>query len=94
MLGHLVIKEGILMDLANISIIVEFSPPTSVRQLRNKLVYTGYYHKFIRRYDGITALMEKILKKDVKFQWTTECQEILDKLKTAMATAPILVFPN
>ena len=40
----------------------------------------------------ITAPMEKLLKKDAKFQWTTAYQESLDKLKNAMATVPILVF--
>ena len=36
--------------------------------------------------------MEKLLKKDAKFQWKPACQEILDKLKNKMATVPILVF--
>jgi hypothetical protein len=38
--------------------------------------------------------MEKLLKKDIKFQWNEECQQILDILKEKMVTSPILVFPN
>ena len=38
--------------------------------------------------------MEKLLKKDAKFQWTPTSQEILDKLKNKMATTPMLVFSD
>ena len=38
--------------------------------------------------------MEKLLEKETKFQWTDECQEILDKLKSKMVVSPILVFPE
>ena len=38
--------------------------------------------------------MEKKLKKDIKFEWTPECQESLDILKEKMVIAPILVFPD
>ena len=38
--------------------------------------------------------MENLLKIDVKFQWTQECQRSLDILKEKMVTTPILVFPN
>jgi hypothetical protein len=38
--------------------------------------------------------MEKLLKKEVKYQWNDECQKSLDTLKQKMVTAPILVFPN
>ena len=37
--------------------------------------------------------MEKLLKKDTKFEWNKDCQGSLDKLKHKMATAPILIFP-
>ena len=37
--------------------------------------------------------MEKLLKKDAKFEWNADCQESLDKLKKQMATVSILIFP-
>ena len=36
--------------------------------------------------------MEKLLKRDAKFEWTHECQRSLDILKEKMVTMPILVF--
>jgi hypothetical protein len=53
----------------------------------------GYYKNFIRGYAQITTPLEKLLKKEVKFQWNEECQQSLDTLKKKMVTAPILVFP-
>ena len=50
--------------------------------------------KFIRGYEEITAPMDKLLNKDVKFHWIEDFQEILDKLKNKMATVLILVFPD
>jgi hypothetical protein len=83
-----------LFDPAKIVVIVDFPPPTSMRQLRATLGHTGYYRKFIKGYAHITAPMEKILKKEVKFQWNEECQHGLDMLKQNMVTTSILVFPN
>jgi hypothetical protein len=40
----------------------------------------------------ITAPMEKILKKDNKFQWNGDYQQGLDTLKENMVTSPILIF--
>ena len=42
----------------------------------------------------ITAPMEKLLKKDVAFEWSQECQCSFDTLKAKLAFAPILVFPD
>jgi hypothetical protein len=38
--------------------------------------------------------MEKLLRKDTKFQWNEDCQRSMDTLKEKMVTAPILVFPD
>ena len=55
--------------------------------------HTGYYRKFIRGYAEVTTRMEKLLKKDVKFQWNGQFQESLDAIKNNIVTTPILVFP-
>ena len=70
-----------MVDLENIAIIVNLPAPKSVKQLRTVLGHTGYYRKFIKGYAKITAPMEKLLKKEVKFLWNEECQQSLDTLR-------------
>jgi hypothetical protein len=94
LLGHIVCKQGLLVDPANIAIIVNWPSPKIVCQLRETLGHIGYYKKFIKGYMQITAPMEKLLRKDTKFQWNDDCQHDLDTLKEKMVTIPILVFPD
>ena len=47
LLGHIVCKQGLMMDPAKIAIIVNLPPPKSIKQLRTALGHTGYYRKFI-----------------------------------------------
>ena len=54
----------------------------------------GYHRKFIKGYTLITTPMEKLLKNDVVFEWSQECQGSFDTLKAKMAFVPILVFPD
>ena len=67
LLGHIVCRDGILVDPTKVVIILELPPPTSVTQLKLVLRHIGYYEKFIRGYAEITIAMEKLLKKDAKF---------------------------
>ena len=82
------------MDPTKISIIVNLPPPNFVRRLRTTLGHTGYYRKFIKGYAQITKPLEKLLKKDIKYQWTKECHTSFDTLKEHMVIAFILVFPD
>ena len=74
LLRHIVCKEGLLVDPLTIVLILSFSSPTNVKMLQATLGHTGYYHKFIKGYASITAPMEKLLNKDVAFEWIQECQ--------------------
>eukprot|EP00253_Pinus_taeda_P022643 PITA_22643 len=94
LLGHVVCKQGLMVDPANIAVIVNLEAPRSVKQLHATLGHAGYYRKFIKVCAQITAPMEKKLKKDTTFCWDEECQRSLDVLKEKMVTAPILVYPN
>ena len=65
LLGHIVCKQGLLVDPTKIAIIVILPPPNSVKQLRTTLGHTRYYRKIIKGYAKITAPMEQLLKRDV-----------------------------
>jgi hypothetical protein len=93
-MGHIVWKQDLLVDLAKIAVIINLLALKTVCQLRATLGHTGYYRKFIKRYAQITTPMEKLIRKDSKYQWNDECQHGLDTLKEKMVTAPILVFTD
>ena len=69
MLGRVVYHDGILVGLAIILIIPELPPLTTVKKLCPTLGHIGYYRNFIKGYAEVTAPMENLLKKYVKFQW-------------------------
>ena len=67
LLGHVVCKQGTIVDPAKITVILNLEAPQSVKQFCATLGHTGCYRKFIKGYAQITAPMEKLLKKDVAF---------------------------
>jgi hypothetical protein len=75
LLGHIVCKEGVLVDPAKFAVILNMQPPTSAKVLRSTPRHIGYYHRFIRRYETITASLDKLLKKFELFQWIAECDK-------------------
>ena len=93
LLGHIVCKQGLLVDPLKISLILSFPPPTNVKMLQAMLGHMGYYGKFIRGYAAIADPMEKLLKKDAVFEWNLYFHSSFDMLKAKMASTPILVFP-
>ena len=70
LLGNIVYKEGMLVELIKIVLILSLPPPTNVKMLWATLEHTRYYRKFIKGYAAITAPMEKLLKKDAAYEWT------------------------
>lgn len=87
LMGHVVCRQGLMVDLVKIAVILNLEVSRSVKQLCTTLGHTGYYRKFIKGYAPITAPMEKLLKKDAAFYWNEDCQKCLDVLKGKMVTA-------
>jgi len=80
-LGHIVCKQGLMVEPTRITMIVNLEIPRNVKQLCAMLGYTGYYRQFIKAYAQITVLLEKMFKKDATLCWDEECQCSLDVLK-------------
>ena len=62
--------------------------------MRSFLGLEGYYRTFVKGFSKITALMKRLLQKNVKFEWGEECQRSFDKLKAFLTEAPVLTQPT
>lgn len=43
---------------------------------------------------SIAAPLTRLIDKGAPFQWSNECEERFQMLKTALPTAPVLVLPS
>ena len=92
-LGHIISNKGIMMDPDKVDAIVRWPHPTNLEELQIFLGLAGFYRKFIQDYAKIAVPMTNQLKdKGRSFTWGEEQQRSFDKLKVAIATAPILAI--
>ena len=49
LVGHVVCKEGIKVDIDKIKVIIDLKAPVNPKQIRIFLGHRGYYRKFIRQ---------------------------------------------
>src|SRR5246500_2535098 len=87
----LIISEGqIRMDAAKLAGIKQWPEPTTVKQVRSFLGFANFYCKFIGHYSELAKPLNSLTKKDIKFEWTEECQKAFDTLKEKFLEEPVL----
>jgi hypothetical protein len=93
-LGHILSVEGVAVDPGKVKDILEWKLPTTVHLVRSFLGMAWYYHRFIPDFSKISNPITELLKNNVKFNWTPECNEAFEKLKKLLTTAPVLAQPD
>ena len=93
-LGHVISAQGIMVDPQKIEAISNLGAPTNQTEVRSFLGLAGYYRKFIRNFSLIASPLHMLLKKNVRFEWSEECQKSMDEVKRRLTTAPILILPD
>ena len=91
-LGHVVSKEGIKVDPQKVKAIMDLPRPTNVTEIRNFLRLAGYYRRFIKDFSKISSPLPNLLKKVVRFEWSSKCEEPFQELKSRLTSALILTL--
>ena len=58
-----------------------YPAPSDLRSLRTFLGLASYYRRFVPGFSKVAGPLYALLKKDVSFVWSSECQEAFDHLK-------------
>ncbi|CAG8630691.1 15668_t:CDS:2 [Gigaspora rosea] len=93
-LGHIISPQGIKTDPKKVAAIQHFPISRTLRQLRGFLGLASYYRKFIPDFTRIAAPLNRLLKKNVRYQWTNTEQGSFDLLKLKLTQTPVLAYPN
>ena len=94
LLGHVLTPKVISVDPSKVQDVLNWKSPKSVHQIHQFLGLAGYYQHFIPDFSKIAQPMIKLLQKDVKFVWSSACEEAFQALKHFLTTAPVLAQPD
>ncbi|CAC5405557.1 unnamed protein product [Mytilus coruscus] len=95
-LGHIVGGGEIRPTQDKIQAIVDFKPPMTKKQVGSFIGLIGFYRKFISNFSKYSASITDLTKKGLpnKVKWTSEYQQCFDKLKSMIASEPVLRAPD
>ena len=78
------------MDPKKIEVVSEWKPSRNVTEVRSFLGLAGYYRRFVKGFLMTATPITRLLKKNVKFEWSEKCQSSFEKLKAFLTEAPVL----
>ena len=93
-LGHVLSAEGVAVDPSKVKDVLDWKPPTTVHEVRSFLGLAGYYRRFIPDFSRVSKSITELLKNQVKFVWSSDCEEAFQNLKRLLTTAPVLAQPD
>lgn len=93
-LGHVLSSRGVATDPEKVQSIQAWPTPNNVSKVRSFLGIASYYRRFIPRFATLASPLNTLLKKEVPWVWSPECQSAFDRLKECLLTSPVLALPD
>jgi hypothetical protein len=93
-LGHELSSDGVRPVQRLITAVTEFQRPADPVEVKRFVHLAGYYRKFIEAFRSIVAPMTKLLKKSVDWEWTEAQEFAFERVKAALTTQPLLIYPD
>ena len=86
--------SGVSVDPEKVEVVMSWERSKLVFEIRSFLGLAGYYKRFIEDFSRLAALMTRLTRKEVKFEWNDLCEKAFQELKRRLTTTPILIVPK
>ena len=91
-LGHILGYNHVEPLNDNLLAIKDFPVPINKKNVRQILGKINFYRKFIPNPTNLLEPLHNLLRKDVPFFWSDDCQNSFDKVKEYLTSKPILAI--
>ena len=89
-LGFVVSRRGIMPDPQRAKAINDFKRPEKVKDIRSFIGMANYYRKYIQNFATLAQPLNRLIRKDVKWNWDEKCEDSFLKIKETLSNPPIL----
>ena len=90
-LGHNIDAKGLHVLKSKVEAITNAPIPRNVQELRSFLGLLNYYGRFIPNLASILHPLNELLRKDVEWVWSTECNKAFELAKEKLVSADVLM---
>ena len=90
--GYTFCKDGKKPDPKKVEAFVTAATPTNASEVRSLLGMSNYSSQCIPDYATITEPLRALMRKNVRFEWTPECEEAYQKLKEVLMKDPVVGY--
>lgn len=90
-MGHIISIEGIKPNPEKVKAIMNAPRPNDVQQLKSYLGLINYYGKFLPNLSTLLHPLYQLTKKDIKFEWSSECETAFQSSKLLLLNNQLLV---
>ena len=93
-LGFDITSEGIQPCKQKTSAMINYTRPTNAKQVKRFLGMASYCRKFSPKFSSKAEPINKLLKKDSKYNWSKDCEECFTQIRHSLTHPPVLIYPD
>ena len=93
-LGHTIGQGSVAPLESKIEAIGSYTIPQNKKSLMRFLGIAGFYLRFCPNFSHIVSSLTNLLKKEVRYVWSEECQRAFESVKAVLTNNPVLKAPD
>ena len=74
-LGHVVTKDGLMVDPSKIEVVKSWVRPTNVTEVRSFVGLASYYRRFVKGFSLVSSQLTSLTKQNVPFVWSANVKK-------------------